>query len=69
MCYSNTSSLGGQYYTSYTAEEASSSSYWKLELDDLQRSHIKKILAFGYPQVDYGYSRQVLVLPESRCCF
>ena len=59
MCYSNTSSLGGQYYTSYTAEEASSSSYWKLELDDLQRSHIQKILAFGYPQVDYGYSRQV----------
>ena len=55
----NTSSLGGQYYTSYTAEEASSSSYWKLELDDLQRSHIQKILAFGYPQVDYGYSRQV----------
>ena len=55
----NTSSLGGQYYSSYTAEEASSSSYWKLELDDLQRSHIQKILAFGYPQVDYGYSRQV----------
>ena len=55
----NTSSLGGQYYTSYTADEASSSSYWKLELDDLQRSHIQKILAFGYPQVDYGYSRQV----------
>ena len=55
----NTSSLNGQYYTSYTAEEASSSSYWKLELDDLQRSHIQKILAFGYPQVDYGYSRQV----------
>ena len=55
----NTTSLGGQYYTSYTAEEASSSSYWKLELDDLQRSHIQKILAFGYPQVDYGYSRQV----------
>ena len=55
----NTSSLGGQYYTAYTAEEASSSSYWKLELDDLQRSHIQKILAFGYPQVDYGYSRQV----------
>ena len=48
----NTTSLGGQYYTSYTAEEASSSSYWKLELDDLQRSHIQKILAFGYPQVD-----------------
>ena len=55
----NTTSLGGQYYSSYTAEEASSSSYWKLELDDLQRSHIQKILAFGYPQVDYGYSRQV----------
>ena len=55
----NTSSLNGQYYSSYTAEEASSSSYWKLELDDLQRSHIQKILAFGYPQVDYGYSRQV----------
>ena len=33
----NTTSLGGQYYTSYTADEASSSSYWKLELDDLQR--------------------------------
>ena len=43
----NTTSLGGQYYSSYTAEEASSSSYWKLELDDLQRSHIQKILAFG----------------------
>ena len=43
----NTTSLGGQYYTSYTADEASSSSYWKLELDDLQRSHIQKILAFG----------------------
>lgn len=42
----NTSSLGGQYYSSYTADEASSSSYWKLELDDLQRSHIQKILAF-----------------------
>ena len=28
-------------------------------MDDLQRSHIQKILAFGYPQVDYGYSRQV----------
>ena len=55
----NTTSLGGQYYTSYTADEASSSSYWKLELDDLQQSHIQKILAFGYPQVDYGYSRQV----------
>ena len=55
----NTTSLGGQHYTSYTADEASSSSYWKLELDDLQRSHIQKILAFGYPQVDYGYSRQV----------
>ncbi len=55
----NTSSLGGQHYASYTAEKASSSSYWKLELDDLQRSHIQKILAFGYPQVDYGYSRQV----------
>ena len=55
----NTSSLNGQYYSSCTAEEASSSSYWKLELDDLQRSHIQKILAFGYPQVDYGYSRQV----------
>ena len=55
----NTSSLNGQYYTSYTADEASSSSYWLLELDDLQRSHIQKILAFGYPQVDYGYSRQV----------
>ena len=55
----NTTSLGGQYYTSYTADDASSSSYWKLELDDLQRSHIQKILAFGYPQVDYGYSRQV----------
>ena len=53
----NTTSLGGQYYTSYTADEASSSSYWLLELDDLQRSHIQKILAFGYPQVDYGYSR------------
>ena len=59
LSLSNTTSLGGQYYTSYTAEEASSSSYWKLELDDLQRSHIQKILAFGYPQVDYGYSRQV----------
>ena len=55
----NTTSLGGQYYTSYTADEASSSSYWKLELDNLQRSHIQKILTFGYPQVDYGYSRQV----------
>ena len=55
----NTSSLGGQYYSSYTADEASSSSYWKLELDDLQCSHIQKILAFSYPQVDYGYSRQV----------
>ena len=44
----NTSSLNGQYYSSYTAEEASSSSYWKLELDALQRSHIQKILAFGY---------------------
>ena len=32
----NTSSLGGQYYSSYTADKASSSSYWKLELDDLQ---------------------------------
>ena len=42
----NTTSLGGQYYTSYTADEASSSSYWKLELDDLQRSHIQKILAY-----------------------
>lgn len=59
LSLSNTTSLGGQYYTSYTADEASSSSYWKLELDDLQRSHIQKILAFGYPQVDYGYSRQV----------
>ena len=55
----NTTSLGGQYYTSYTSNEASSSSYWMLELDELQRSHIQKILAFGYPQVDYGYSRQV----------
>ena len=61
----NTTSLGGQYYTSYTADEASSSSYWLLELDDLQRSHIQKILAFGYPQVDYGYSRQVQYVKQS----
>ncbi len=54
----NTSSVAGATYTSYSANSASSSSYWMYELDATQRSHIQKILAFGYPACDYGYSAQ-----------
>jgi uncharacterized surface anchored protein len=55
----NTTSLTGKTYTSYDANSADSSSYWMLELDSTQRSYIQQILAFGYPSVDRGYSKQV----------
>ncbi len=55
----NTSSLSGKTYSGYSASGAASDSYWMLELDATQRSYIQQILAFGYPEVDYGYSKQV----------
>ena len=55
----NTSSLDGKTYSGYSASGAASDSYWLLELDATQRSYIEQILAFGYPEVDYGYSQQV----------
>lgn len=54
----NTTSLDGQTYTSYDAGSASSTSFWMRELDSTQRDLITKILACGYPQVDYGYTAQ-----------
>lgn len=54
----NTTSLDGQTYTSYEADSASSTSFWMRELDATQRDLITKILACGYPQVDYGYTAQ-----------
>lgn len=54
----NTTSLDGQTYTSYEADSASSTSFWMRELDSTQRDLITKILACGYPQVDYGYTTQ-----------
>ena len=54
----NTTSLDGQTYTSYDADSASSTSFWMRELDSTQRELITKILACGYPQVDYGYTAQ-----------
>lgn len=54
----NTTSLDGQTYTSYEADSASSTSFWMRELDNTQRDLITKILACGYPQVDYGYTVQ-----------
>lgn len=54
----NTTSLGGETYSSYDADSASSSSFWMLELDATQRDYITKILACGYPEVDYGYTKQ-----------
>ena len=60
----NTSSAAGASYTSYSSSEASSASYWMKELDATQRSHIQKILAFGYPACDYGYSARLM-----RCLF
>ena len=54
----NTTSLDGQTYTSYEADAASSTSFWMRELDSTQRDLITKILACGYPQVDYGYTAQ-----------
>ena len=54
----NTTSLDGQTYTSYEADSASSTSFWMRELDSTQRDLITKILACGYPQVDYGYTAQ-----------
>jgi hypothetical protein len=55
----NVTSLSGQYYSGYQANSAASSSYWMLELDSTQRSYIQQILAFGYPSIDRGYSKQV----------
>ena len=58
LSLSNTSSLDGKTYSGYSASSAASDSYWLLELDATQRSYIEQILAFGYPEVDYGYSQQ-----------
>ena len=55
----NTQSTDGATYSSYTASSAGSTSYWIRELDATQRNYIQQILAFGYPSVDRGYSRQV----------
>lgn len=54
----NTSSIHGATYTSYAGNSANSTTYWMYELDATQRSNIQKILAFGYPQKTYGYSKQ-----------
>lgn len=54
----NTSSINGATYTSYAGNSANSTTYWMYELDATQRSSIQKILAFGYPQKTYGYSKQ-----------
>ena len=54
----NTSSLANQPYKSYRADDASSTSYWMRELDSTQRKNIQMILAFGYPERDYGYGQQ-----------
>lgn len=54
----NTSSIHGATYTSYAGNTANSTTYWMYELDATQRSNIQKILAFGYPQKTYGYSKQ-----------
>lgn len=54
----NTTSVNGQTYSSYDADSASSTSFWMLELDSTQREYITKILACGYPEVDYGYTKQ-----------
>ena len=54
----NTSSLANQPYQSYRADSASSTSYWMRELDSTQRKNIQMILAFGYPECDYGYGQQ-----------
>lgn len=40
----NTSSINGATYSSYTADSASSTSYWMRELDATQRSYIQQIL-------------------------
>ena len=54
----NTSSVNGQTYSGYDADSASSTSFWMRELDSTQRDYITKILACGYPEVDYGYTKQ-----------
>lgn len=54
----NVGSANAQQYTSYDDGSASASSYWMLELDATQRELIKTVLAFGYPEVDYGYGQQ-----------
>lgn len=54
----NVGSADGQQYTSYDDGSAASGSYWMLELDATQRELIKTVLAFGYPEVDYGYGEQ-----------
>ena len=55
----NCQSAAGKTYSGYDADSADGSSYWMLELDGTQRDYIEKILAFGYPSVDRGYSQQI----------
>lgn len=55
----NVTSYANQTYSGYESSEAPSDSYWMEELDAAQRKYIQYILAFGYPDVDYGYSEQV----------
>lgn len=55
----NTASIKGQPYTSYEASGASEDSYWMKELDATQRLYITYVMAFGYPSVDNGCSKQV----------
>lgn len=54
----NVGSVANQTYTSYDAGSAGSDSYWMLELDATQRTLIQQVLAFGYPEEDYGYGEQ-----------
>ena len=54
----NVGSADGQSYIGYDDGSAASDSYWMVELDATQRKLIKTILAFGYPEVDYGYGEQ-----------
>lgn len=54
----NYMSSAGISYTGYNASSASGSSFWMGELTAAQRSYIQQILAFGYPSIDRGYSKQ-----------
>ncbi len=54
----NTLSYANQAYCSYDNGSAAADSYWMLELDATQRELIEIVLAFGYPEADYGYGEQ-----------